>query len=128
MTPAWLPHGFRTVTPNIIADDAEQTVDFLKRAFGATESYRLILADGTITHCEIKIGDSVINVGTAMEGWPARGLTAQIFVESPDALYERALRAGATSLAPMTDTFFGIREGRMSDPFGNTWTISTLKE
>jgi PhnB protein len=128
MTAPWLPDGFHTITPNIIAEDAEQAVDFLKRALGATEGYRLTLADGRITHCELKIGDSIINLGSAMEGWPARGLIAQLFVEAPDALYEQALRAGATSLMPMTDMFFGIREGRVSDPFGNVWIIATLKE
>jgi PhnB protein len=128
MTAAWLPDGFHTVTPNIIAEDAAQAVDFLKRALGATESYRLTLADGSITHCELKIGDSIINLGSAMEGWPARGLTAQLFVEQPDALYEQAVRAGATSLMPMTDMFFGIREGRVSDPFGNIWIIAARKE
>jgi PhnB protein len=128
MTAPWLPDGFHTITPNIIAEDAEQAVDFLKRALGATERYRLTLADGTITHCELKIGDSIINLGSAMEGWPARGLIAQLFVETPDALYEQAVRAGATSLMPMTDMFFGIREGRVSDPFGNVWIIAALKE
>ena len=128
MTAPWLPEGFHTITPNIIAEDAEQAVDFLKRALGATEGYRLTLADGSITHCELKIGHSIINLGSAMEGWPARGLIAQLFVEAPDALYEQAVRAGATSLMPMTDMFFGIREGRVSDPFGNVWIIATLKE
>jgi PhnB protein len=128
MTAPWLPEGFHTITPNIIAEDAERAVDFLKRAFGATEGYRLTLADGSITHCELKIGDSIINLGSAMEGWPARGLIAQLFVEAPDTLFEQAVRAGARSLMPMTDMFFGIREGRVSDPFGNVWIIATLKE
>lgn len=128
MTAEWLPDGFHTITPNIIVEDAERAVDFLKRAFGATENYRLTLSDGRITHCELKIGDSIINLGTAMEGWPARGLIAQIFVEAPDALFEQAVRSGATTLMPMTDMFFGIREGRVSDPFGNVWIIAALKE
>ena len=128
MTAQWLPDGFHTITPNIIAEDAERVVDFLKQAFGATENYRLTLADGRITHCELQIGDSIINLGTAMEGWPAHGLIAQIFVEAPDALFAQAVRAGATAVMPMTDMFFGIREGRVSDPFGNVWTIATLSE
>lgn len=128
MTAPWLPDGFHTVTANIIAEDAELTVDFLKRAFGATENYRLTLSDGRITHCELKIGDSIINLGAAMEGWPAHGLIAQIFVEAPDALFGQAVAAGATVVMPMTDMFFGIREGRVSDPFGDVWIIATLKE
>jgi len=128
MTAPWLPEGFHTVTANIIAQDAQGTVDFLKRAFGATENYRLTLSDGTITHCELVIGDSIINLGAAMEGWAARGLVAQLFVASPDTLFEQAVRAGATVLMPMTDMFFGVREGRLSDPFGNIWIIAMLTE
>lgn len=128
MTALWLPDGFHTVTPNIITEDAEQAIDFLKRAFGATESYRLTLSDGTITHCELKIGTSIVNLGTTMEGWPAHGLIAQIFVEDPDSLFERAVMEGATILTPMTDMFFGIREGRLSNPFGNIWIIGARKE
>ena len=128
MTASWLPDGFHTVTPNIITENAEQAVEFLKRAFGATENYRLTLSDATITHCELRIGDSIVNLGTAMEGWPAHGLIAQLFVEHPDAVFEQAVSAGATVLMPMTDMFFGIREGRLSDPFGNVWIIARLKE
>ena len=128
MTAPWLPDGFHTVTANIIAEDAEGAIDFLTRAFGATENYRLTLSDGKITHCELRIGDSVINLGTAMEGWPAHGLIAQIFVEAPDALFQRAVGAGATVMMPMTDMFFGIREGHVSDSFGNVWIIAKLKE
>jgi PhnB protein len=128
ITASWLPAGFHSITPNIIVADAEQAVDFLKRALGAVENYRLTLTDGTIMHCELTIGDSVVNLGTAMEGWPAHGLVAQVFVAAADALLEQAVRAGATVLMPMTDMFFGIREGRLSDPFGNIWIIATLKE
>ena len=128
MSSQWLPKGFHTITPNIIVDDAEEAVVFLKKALGATENYRLTTSDGTIGHCEIKIGDSTLNLGTSMEGWPAHGLVAQIYVEDSDALFQRAVRAGAKVIMPMTDMFFGSREGRIADPFGNVWTIATLKE
>jgi PhnB protein len=123
-----IPKGFHTVTPNIIVDDAEKAVEFLKRAFGATENYRLMTSSGKIAHCELRIGDSVLNLGASMEGWPARGLVAQIYVEDSDVLFMRAVDAGATVIMPMTDMFFGSREGRVSDPYGNVWTIATLKE
>jgi PhnB protein len=50
-----VPKGFHTITPNIIVDDAEKAVAFLKEAFGVTENYRLTLANGKITHCELKL-------------------------------------------------------------------------
>jgi PhnB protein len=128
MSAQWLPKGFHTVTPNIIVDNAEEAVAFLKEALGATENYRLTTSDGTIAHCELKIGDSILNLGTSMEGWPAHGLIAQIYVEDSDALFQRAVQAGAKVIMPMTNMFFGSREGRIADPFGNVWTIATLKE
>jgi PhnB protein len=124
----WLPKGFHTITPNIVVDDAEQALVFLKKAFGATENYRLTMSNGTITHCELMLGDSILNLGTSMEGWPAHSLVAQIYVEDSDALFQSAVQAGATVIMPMTDMFFGSREGRVADPFGNVWTIATLKE
>ena len=80
MGASWAPKGFHTVTPNVIVDDAEGAIAFLKKGLDFTESYRLLLADGAITHCELRCGDSVVNLGTSMEGWPARTLVAQIWV------------------------------------------------
>jgi len=128
MGESWILEDFHTVTPNIVVDDAEEAITFLKAGLGATERYRLTLPNGTIAHCELKLGNSVLNLGKSMEGWPARGLVAQIFVEDSDALFERAVSAGATVVMPMTDMFFGSREGRISDPAGNVWTIATLKK
>ena len=128
MSKPWLPQGFHTVTPNIIVDDAEAAISFFKSALGATERYRLTLSNGTVTHCELVLGDSVVNVGQSMEGWPAHSLIAQIFVEDSDALFTRAVAAGAAVVMPMTDMFFGSREGRVSDPFGNIWTIASMTE
>ena len=128
MNESWIPKGFRTVTPNIIVDDAEGAIAFLKQALGATEQYRLTMSDGKVTHCELKLGDSIMNLGESMDGWPAHGLVAQIYVDNSDALFEQAVAAGASVVMPMTDMFFGSREGRISDPFGNVWTIATLKE
>lgn len=123
-----IPEGFHTITPNIIVDDALQAIAFLCRAFGAEELVKLTLPDGKIVHCELQIGDSRLNLGEAMEGWPARGLVAQLYVPNSDELFARAVAAGATILMPMTDMFFGSREGRVADPFGNIWTIATRTE
>jgi PhnB protein len=87
----------------------------------------LTMSNGKIAHCELKLGDSVLNIGESMDGWPAHGLVAQIYVEDSDGLFKRAIDAGAKEIMPMTD-MFGSREGRVADPFGNVWTIATLKE
>jgi PhnB protein len=94
----------------------------------AEEIMRLTMPDGKVVHCELKFGDSRLNLGETMEGWPEHGLLAQIYVADSDAMFKRAVKAGAKELMPMTDMFFGSREGRVVDPFGNTWTIATRKE
>jgi len=123
-----IPEGFHTITPNIIVDDAKQAIAFLCAALGAEELVKLTLPDGKIVHCELRIGDSRLNLGESMEGWPAHGLVAQLYVANSDELFERAVAAGAKVLMPMTDMFFGSREGRVADPFGNVWTIATRTE
>ena len=128
MNEPWIPEVLHTITPNIIVEDAESAVSFLKRAFGATEHYRLTMSNGKIAHCELALGDSVVNLGESMDGFPAHALVAQIYVENSDAVFERAVAAGASVVMPMTDMFFGSREGRVADPFGNTWTIATRTE
>jgi PhnB protein len=128
MTPSPVPEGFHTITPNIIVEDGPSAIAFLCQALGAEEIVRLTLPDGKIVHAELKIGDSRLNVGESMDGWPAHGLVAQVHVANSDELFARAVAAGATVVMPMTDMFFGSREGRVRDPFGNIWTIATRTE
>ena len=123
-----IPEGFHTITPNIIIAGVEKAIEFYKLAFGAEEKFRLAMPDGTIVHCELAIGDSCLNIGEAMDGWPVHPLLAQIYVQDADVVFERAVNAGARVIMPMTDMFFGSREGRVVDSFGGTWTISTRTE
>jgi PhnB protein len=123
-----IPPGFHTIAPNIIVKNIDAAVSFYKRAFDAEEILRLFMPDGKVTHCELKFGDSRLNLGESMEGWPEHTLLAQIFVEDSDAVFAQAVEAGAEVLSPMTDMFFGSREGRVLDPFGSTWTIATHTE
>jgi PhnB protein len=118
MTVNPIPDGFHTITPNIIAEHAEAAIDFYKRALGAEEVFRLTMPDGAVTHCELRIGDSRLNIGQAMEGWPAHTLLAQIHVADSDALFQRAVEAGATVIMPMTDMFFGLVRDASSIPSG----------
>lgn len=65
-----IPEGFHTVAPNIIVKNIDAAVSFYKRAFGAEEILRLFMPDGKVTHCELKFGDSRVNLGESIEGWP----------------------------------------------------------
>lgn len=122
------PNGFNTITPNTIVKSVTEAVNFYKTVFCAEEILRLNTPDGKVVHCELKFGDSRINLGESMEGWPEQPLLAQIYVSDSDATFALALKEGAKELSPVKDMFFGAREGRIIDPFGNTWTISTHKE
>jgi len=122
------PQGFGTVTPNAIVESVAKAVEFYTKVFGAEEVLRLKMPDGKVVHCELKIGDSRINLGESMEGWPEQPLLAQIFVPDSDATFALAIKEGAKELSPVKDMFFGTREGRVLDPFGNTWTIATHKK
>jgi PhnB protein len=123
-----VPEGYYTVTPWIISTDTAQLLDFVKEAFGAKEIARIHNEDGTIGHAEFRIGDSVVMAFDAKEEWPDTPGFLRLYVEDGDAIYQRALEAGATSVTEMTDLFFGDRVGRVRDPEGNLWWIQTRLE
>lgn len=123
-----IPQHDHSITPSIIVHDADKAIDFLERAFGIRENYRLTTREGKVAHCELQLEDSIVNLVESMDGWPAHGLIAKIHVKDSDALFDQAVMAGATAVAPMTDMVFGSREGRVADPFGNVWIIATRTE
>ena len=128
MPAPYKPEGFHTLTPNIISNRAHDLIAFLAKAFDAKVNVRLTLPSGALIHCEVQIGDSRLNIAQAMEGWPEHPLLAQIFVADSAAIFAKAVAAGAQELEPVSDRPFGIREGRLKDPFGNTWTVATMTE
>ena len=130
-----VPEGYHTVTPQLILDNAVQSIDWYKKALGAEELSRSPGPDGKIMHAEIKIGDSRIMMHDVMPG-AGKGpkelggspASLWLFVDNSDALFNRALGAGATVAVPMADQFWGDRAGALVDPAGYTWWIATRKE
>jgi uncharacterized glyoxalase superfamily protein PhnB len=133
-----VPEGFHTVTPHLICDNAAQAIDWYKRALGADEISRHVGPDGKIMHAEIRIGDSRIMLNDAMmggKGPKALGgspASLWVYVEDADALFNRAVAAGAKvpsgPMGAMADQFWGDRCGNFTDPHGYSWTIATHKE
>jgi PhnB protein len=123
-----VPKGYHVVAPWIISRDTARLLDFVKEAFGAEEIARVLNEDGTIGHAEFRIGDSIVMAFDAREGWPDTPGFFRLYVEDGDAVYRRALEAGAVSVTEMTDLFFGDRVGRVRDPQGNIWWIQTRVE
>ena len=124
-----IPDGYHTVTPFLLVQGAEQLIDFLERAFNASETYRFSMPSGTIGHAEIRIGDSVIMLSEAMgEEYRPTTCGIHLYVEDCDGTYERALEAGAISVKKPADQPYGDRSAGVKDQFGNHWWIGTHME
>jgi PhnB protein len=133
-----VPEGHHTVTPQLTLDNAAQAIDWYKKALGAEEVARAVGPDGKIMHAEVRIGNSLIMLNDAMGGGKGPGAiggspaSLWIYVEDCDALFNRAVAAGAQvppgPMGQMADQFWGDRSGTFSDPHGYRWTIATRKE
>jgi PhnB protein len=106
---------------------ADKAAEFYKKVFGAEELMRYAAPNGKIMHCEMKIGDSIFMFGEAVQQ-PAYNMNVMLYVQDSDAVFKRAVDAGGSVKEPLSDKFYGDRSGRVTDPFGNDWTISTHKE
>jgi len=120
-----IPEGYHTITPFVTVQDADKLIDFLKQVFAATEIERMTNTDGTIKHAEVRIGDSVLMISEARGEWKPMPAAFYLYISDVDAVYQRALAAGATSLMEPTNTFYGNRESGVTDQFGNYWWIAT---
>jgi PhnB protein len=119
------PVGLGTATPYLHPLRAEAFIRFLERAFGAVELEKYPSPDGVIHHAKVKIGDSALEMGEAHGKYQPMPATFYMYVPDVDALYERAVGAGATSLSAPADQPYGDRNAAVKDPFGNTWYIGT---
>ena len=120
-----VPEGFHTVTPYLVLSGVARLIDFLKQAFDATEMHRSARPDGTVMHAQVKIGDSPIMMGEVWGEFPAKTAALYLYVPDTDALYKRALAAGAVSIMEPMDMFYGDRNGGVRDFAGNEWWIAT---
>ena len=132
MTASAAPAHLRTVTPSIVCTPCADAIEFYKEAFGAEESApRMTGPDGSVGHAEIRIGDSVIMLGDEWPDGPTQspttlgGSTAALFIytDDVDALWKRAIDAGAEEVFPLELQFYGDKSGRVRDPFGHTWGL-----
>ncbi|MDY0042148.1 MAG: VOC family protein [Desulforhabdus sp.] len=123
-----IPEGFHTITPLLSVKGAARLIDFLAAAFGAEELYKLPTADGSVMHAELKIGDSILMLGEAMEGFSTMPASLYLYVPDVDAVYRAALDAGGESLEAPTDQFWGDRVASIKDFAGNRWWIATHVE
>jgi PhnB protein len=131
--PAPIPPGFEGATPYLYIRGAAKALDFYKRAFGARELMRMDGPDEKIGHAEIAIGKAIVMLAdespamNALSPETIGGTAASflIYVPDVDAVFQQALKAGATELSPVENKFYGDRMGMLKDPFGHQWAIGT---
>ena len=127
-----IPEGFHTVTPVLAVEGGVEALGFYERAFGAEVRLKLVMG-GKLMHSELKIGDSIVSVS---DSFPEFGSVAPdaaepvpvallLYTEDVDALYDRAIAAGATAVNRPDDQFHGDRAGSLRDPYGHRWMIVT---
>lgn len=122
---SYIPEGLRNVNVYLHPLRAEPLIGFLKRAFGAEELEKYATPDGVIHHAKIRIGDSVLEMGEAHGPYQPMPTMFHLYVADVDALYQRAINAGATSMSAPADQPYGDRSAGVKDPFGNQWYIAT---
>jgi PhnB protein len=131
-----IPDNYNTLTPVLVVSDPARAIDFYKNAFGAKERARMGPPGGPVMHAELMIGNQMIMLGPdsqqsgdrnpqALGGSPVR---LHLYVENVDNVVRQATSAGAKLVIPVSDQFYGDRSGRLQDPFGHLWIISTHTE
>ena len=131
-----IPPGYPQVSPYLSVQDAASAIEFYSQVFGATERVRMPGPNGTIGHCELQLGDSVIMLA---DEFPEMGqtsprtvggtpVTLAVYVQDVDTVFARALELGATSVRPVENQFYGDRAGQFEDPFGHRWNVATHVE
>jgi PhnB protein len=129
-----VPDGYHTITPALTLDNAAETIEWYKRALGAEELSRSASPDGKIMHAELRIGNSRFMVNDVMRGmrgpkeFGGSPASLWVYVDDADALFNRAIDAGAQVQMPVDNQFWGDRAGAVADPCGYTWWIATRKE
>jgi PhnB protein len=129
-----IPEGARSVTPHLVVKGVSEAIAFYEKAFGAKEKFRMVVPGGQeIGHAELIIGDSPVYLAGEFPDWGSLGpqslggspVTIHLFVEDVDAVFARAVEAGATATMPPDNAFWGDRYGKLTDPFGHHWSIAT---
>ena len=131
-----IPENYPQVIPYLTVDDAAAAIKFYTDVFGGTEHMRMDGPPGKIAHAEVAVGRGMIMLADEMPdagnqssravgGTP---VTVMVYVEDVDAVFGRALAAGAKELRPLENQFYGDRSGQLEDPFGHRWSVATHVE
>jgi uncharacterized glyoxalase superfamily protein PhnB len=123
-----IPEGYTTFTPYFVVEGASDFIEFLKKAFGAEETFRFPAPGGKLGHAELRVGSSAVMLADATAEYQPSRMNAYLYVPDVDATYKKALAAGAQSKREPANQFYGDRVCTVVDRWGNTWSIGTHVE
>jgi PhnB protein len=131
-----VPKNYPVLTPYLCIKGATQAIEFYKKALGAKERMRMAAPGGMIGHCEMQIGPSLFMLADEFPGCGAPSpatlngttTTMMVYVKDVDAVFAKAVAAGATVVMPVQDMFYGDRSGTLKDPFGHNWMLASHVE
>ena len=125
----WKPAGYSTVSPYLMTERAQATIDFLVATLGARPLRRYERPDGSIRHAEVDIDGSVVMLAQATDDWPPVHTHLHVYVADVDATFAAALTNGGTAVQPPTHSEGDPeRRGGVRGPGGNTWWFATQLE
>ncbi len=124
------------LNPYLVVEDARAAIHYYETVFGAVTSMVLSTPDDKVAHAQVSIGDSTLmlideNAQAGVFGpvhYGGTPVSFYLYVANVDAVYERAIAAGATPVQPVEDQFYGDRIGTLRDPFGHVWVLATHRE
>jgi PhnB protein len=127
------PEGMHTITPHIVVRDPVAAAGWYADAFEAVERNRVPLPGGGVLYLELRLGDSSIMVADELPDFGIvspltigdSAVVLHLFTDDADAVWQRAVDAGAEVLHPLEDQFWGDRQGQLRDPFGHKWNVAT---
>lgn len=125
MADTYKPAGYTSVAPYLVVSGAAGTIAFLVRVFGAVELQRVDAGGGRLMHAEVRIDDTVVMLADATDEFPAQPAHVHVYVPDVDAVYARALEAGAVSVQPPVRKGDPDKRGGVRDAGGTTWWIGT---
>lgn len=131
-----IPDGYPQLSPYLCIEGAAAAIDFYTEVLGAKERVRMPAPGGKIGHAELQLGDSVVMLS---DEFPEMGnqsprtvggtpVVLSVYVDEVDDVFDRAVKAGATVVSPVTTQFYGDRSGLFEDPFGHRWSVATHVE
>lgn len=131
-----IPKGYRTITAHLVCRNAAGAMQFYTKAFGAKARMSMPTPDGKVAHAEMQLGDSLLMLAdespemgaTAPETIGGSAVHMFLYVKDVDAVFARAVAAGAKADMPPMNMFWGDRYAKLTDPFGHKWSMATHVE